>query len=102
MQEKDNPSFFEKILGSITTKKAIQIIFAIGFLAYFNSLFNGFVWEDMTFVISKIYAQNLDILRQFTSDGAFNSGGRYIPITGVYAAISYFLFSEQAFFYHIV
>src|SRR3972149_9371801 len=95
-------SFLDDFFNSLTTKKTIQIIFAIGFLAYFDSLFNGFVWEDMTFIISKIYAQNLDILKQFTSDGAFNTGGRYMPIAGVYAAISYFLFSEQPFLYHLV
>jgi len=64
MFEEDTSDSFKNIFSSLTSKKAILTICIIGLLVYFNALFNGFVWDDFSYIVNNptIATFNLKIL----------------------------------------
>lgn len=82
-------------------EKYLYLIFLIGIVIYFPIFFNGFVWDDLTFVInnSQVHQLNLPLL---LGSNDFNSGPFYRPLPAVYFSIVYSLFGKVAFFYHLL
>lgn len=87
-----------KLPPTFTNKKAIYIIIIVGFIVFFNVLFNGFVWDDKNYVIN---TPNVNA-NFFTQDNAFNSVGQYRPIIAIYFSLVHALFGNTAFFYHLL
>ncbi len=93
---------FKQFFSPLTTKKAIYIIAVIGFIVYFNCLFNGFVLEDNVLIVhnpADVYFFNIE--RIFGANN-FNQAGQYRPISVLYFAVVYHLFGLTTFFYHII
>lgn len=84
----------------LTTLKAFNWIVIIGIIVYFNCLFNGFVWDDLTYIIHYPLINSLNILDIFGKN-FYNLGSQYRPIPLLYFSILYYLFTTSSFYYHI-
>lgn len=82
-------------------EKFLYLILLIGTIIYFPIFFNGFVWDDLVFIINNPQVHQLNISSLFGSS-LFNSGPFYRPIPAVYFAILYSLAGSHAFLYHFV
>lgn len=89
-----------RFTSSVSSVTLIHIIVIFGLIAYSNSLFNNFVWDDKVFIINNPDFQNINILQLFENN-LFNSGSFYRPIPAIYFGVLYYLFNSQPFFYHI-
>lgn len=85
------------------------LLFLIGFLIYFNSLSNGFVWDDEEQIVNNNVIRDLKNIPIMFSSGAFNSGGTgkllgiyFKPLMTFTFAIIYSLFKLNTFYYHLV
>src|SRR5438309_11124811 len=88
---------FKQLFIPLTTKKATIIITIVGFVVFFNMLFNGFVWDDIYYIVSNPQIHTLNIMHLFSAN-LFNSAGYYRPIPAVYFSSIYMLFGKHAFF----
>jgi protein O-mannosyl-transferase len=92
---------FKKFFFPLTPVKAIHWIIFIGLVVYGNVLFNGFIWDDLTFIINNPAIHPFNIPYLF-SINPFNNGGYYRPIPAVYFSLLWNLFGNISFFYHLV
>jgi len=92
---------FKQLFVPLTTTKAITWIIVIGLILYANMLFNGFVWDDNTFIINNPQVHQLHIL-SLIGPSIFNSHEFYRPIDSIYFAFLYSLVGQQPFFYHFI
>jgi hypothetical protein len=76
-------------------------IIGIGLLVYANSLFNGFIWDDKTYIITNPQVHTVSWNLLFGKNW-FNSAGFYRPIPALYFACMYTMFGTIQFFYHFV
>jgi hypothetical protein len=51
MSKSEQDINFKSLFVPFTNLKATVIIFIIGFVSYFNMLFNGFVWDNLAYII---------------------------------------------------
>ncbi|MFH1995478.1 MAG: tetratricopeptide repeat protein [Candidatus Omnitrophota bacterium] len=85
----------------------LVIVLAMTAIAFFPSLFNGFVnWDDPHYVTSNESIESLapgNVGRIFTSgcEGATEFEGAYCPFVVLSFAIEYRLFKLDPFFYHL-
>lgn len=100
MAEKEDFSIKQYFIP-LTTVKTIHFIVIIGLIVYFYSLFNGFVWDDMPFIIDNPQVHQFDIL-SLLGQNKFNNAPYYRPIQAIYFATLYSFFGQQAFFYHVL
>ncbi len=98
-EQHEQDFFFKSLFVPLTTFKAIHIIVIVGFIVFGNVLFNGFVWDDIPFIIQNSEMRSFDLTKLFGTS-IFNSGSFYRPIPAVYFTSLYSFFGEQAFFYH--
>lgn len=91
------------------TKRAKFIIIATGFLVYFVSLFNGFVWDDETQIINNGFVHSITNFFTFFKGSTFTTGGAgslggiyYKPLMSSAFALLYTFFGQTAFFFHFV
>jgi protein O-mannosyl-transferase len=98
--QKDDDVTFKGLFLPLTTKKAIVFIFIIGFVVFFNMLFNGFVWDDKSYILdySQIHSINIPFL---FGANLYNIGSFYRPLTALYFSIEYILFKDNSFYYHL-
>lgn len=89
---------FKALFVPFTTLKAIHWIIFTGIIVYCNVLFNGFVWDDLTFIIANPAIHSFNIL-SLSGINPFNSGGYYRPIPAVYFSLLWNLFGNLSFFY---
>lgn len=88
--------------------KFLLILIIVGFLVYFNSLFNGFVWDDEEQVLNNTLVHSFSNLPAFFSSSTFNSGGAgsmgglyYKPLMTTSFSMLYTLFGPNPFFFHL-
>src|SRR5258706_11096652 len=99
---------FPNLFTSLTTKKALAIIIILGFLVYFNTLFGGFVWDDLLQIRLNSFVQSLNNIplffhhSTFTFDGRTLHGMYYRPLMMVSFTLIYSLFGLQPFFFHLL
>lgn len=86
----------------ITTPGVIKIIIVLGFIVFFNALFNQFVWDDIALVLYNPDNQTLNIINHFINQNNLNGNGYYRPFFTSYLALFYHLFGEKAFLYHFL
>ncbi len=96
----DEYSFYD-LFRPLTTKKAIIFIISMGFFVFFNALFNGFVWDDLPYIILNPETHTVNLARAF-GENVYNGNGYYRPLQPLYFASVYTLFRETAFFYHLL
>lgn len=101
MQEKEQEFSFKNLFVPLTTTKAIHWIIFIGLIVYFNALFNGFVWDDKTYILYNQEIHKFDLLSNFR-ENLFNSNGQYRPIISGYFSVLYLLFKNFSFPYHLL
>ncbi len=94
----DDYSFYDLFIP-LTTKKAITFISIIGFIIFFNMLFNNFVWDDKSYILFNPDIQTFNLL-DLIRNNLFNAGGQYRPIPGIYFASLFGFFKYSTFFYH--
>src|SRR5476651_621777 len=82
-------------------EKYLYRILLVGAVIYFPIFFNGFVWDDIDYIINnpQVHQLNIPVL---LGPGVFNSGPFYRPIPAIYFAVVYSLFTQQPFFYHFL
>src|SRR5438552_923030 len=83
----------------LTSFKAIYLIAIIGLIVYFNSLFNGFVWDDLSNILFNPQIRSLNI-NNILGNGIVNSGLQYRPVVNLYFSLMYALFKDTPFPYH--
>jgi hypothetical protein len=52
MPDGDFDFSFKNLFVQLTNKKAIVWLIIVSFIVYANMLFNGFVWDDLSFIIN--------------------------------------------------
>lgn len=92
---------FKAIFVPLTNVKALSIIIIVGFIVYGNMLFNGFVWDDKTYVVPSAKEYGLNLYQLFAHN-PFNSFGYYRPIPATYFSLIHVVFGEHTFFYHLI
>jgi len=109
MQEMPDADFsFKSPFTPLTIKKAIFYIVIIGFILFFNGLFNGFVGDDLGQIVSNKLIQSLGNLPLFFSGSTFFNGGAsltgvyYRPFMTTYYALVYALFGLNPFGFHLI
>jgi hypothetical protein len=91
---------FKTLFLPLTTFTAIHIIILVGLLVYGNTLFNGFVWDDTTFILLDPMMHSLSNFFTLFNANHINAAGQYRPIPAIYFTTLYSLFQKSAFFYH--
>jgi len=91
----------KELVSPLTNKKAIIIIFILGFIVFFNALFGEFVWDDKKFVVLNPQIRTLNVFWLF-GNNLFNSVGFYRPLVAVYFALTHSIFNNTPFFYHFL
>lgn len=83
------------------------ILILICFLLYFNSLFNGFVWDDEEQILNNLPVHSITNFFQFFKESTFNSGGGgnlgglyYKPLMTTFFSLIYTIFGPNPFFFH--
>lgn len=78
-------------------KYSLSII-SVGFVVFFNMLFNAPVWDDLIYIFGNAELQDINIIHFFDLN-AINST-YYRPIPALYNSILLALFHQQTFFFH--
>ena len=102
MHENNDDDFsLKSLFVPLTTLKAIHWIVIIGLIVFATMLFNGFVWDDKTYILFNpdVQAFNVDAL---IKTNLFNAGGQYRPIPAIYFATLFSIFNNTTFFYHFL
>jgi len=100
-EQQEQEFSFKSLLVPLTTSKAIFWIVAIGFIVYFNALFNGFVWDDKSYILNNPFMQTFNISSAFLPN-VFNDVGQYRPLISLYFNILYVLFGATPFIFHLL
>jgi len=94
---------------NISKKASIAIICIFGFFLFFNSLFNGFVWDDEEQIVASPVIRTITNLPLFFKGGSFNTGGMgsltgsyYRPMMTLVFSLIYSIFGPMAFSFHLV
>ena len=82
------------------TKKHLHIltIAILSFSIYFNTFFNGFVYDDQFFIVNDLSIRRLSSIPSFF--GEPSTGNLYRPMRSVLFTISYALFKNNPVGYH--
>jgi len=94
---------------NLTSKRAIILFIFIGLVVYFNSLFNGFVWDDLDQIINNPGVYSLQNILYFFSGLTYSDSSMsvsnyvfpfYRPLFSSLLTVLYSFFHKTAFFYH--
>ncbi len=102
--EQDFTFDFKQFFSPLTTRKAICFIAVIGIIVYFNSLFNGFAWDDRPQILENDLTHSLSNIPKLFLGSTFPGGigAYYRPFLSVSFTVIYSLFGAQPFFFHIL
>src|SRR3972149_11798820 len=91
--------FLKDLFLPFTNTKAIVFIVIIGFIVYFNALFNSFVWDDVSIF------QNPELLKGFNLIEMFGNNRfnvlYYRPLSAAYFTLMFQTFESNYFIYHL-
>lgn len=104
----DQSSFsFKSFFVPFSTIKAIHWLIFIGIIVYFNSLFNGFVWDDIGQIVNNDSVHSLTNITSFFFGGQDINGNIvkihaafYRPLMEAFFTIIYSFAGQNAFFFH--
>lgn len=77
------------------------LIICLTILVYINSLFNGFVWLDYSYIINNSLAHSFNISKLLIGSGLVGLP-YYRPLVSIYFSLLYTFFNDNAFFYHAI
>lgn len=99
----DDGVSLKSLFVPLTGLKVFFVLLAIGFIVYFNALFNFFAWDDFPYVFNNPEIHKFDIVH-FFGPNTFNSGnsGFYRPVAMAYLSFLYNIFGTNAFLYHFL
>src|SRR6266404_3067038 len=108
-KKEDEEEFsFKNYFVPLTNAKAITWIVIIGLIVYFNSLFNGFVGDDLGQIVTNQAITSLSNIPNFFFGGTFYngsltslSGGYYRPIVSLTYALLYSFLNGNPFPFHL-
>ena len=108
MQEANQEFSLKKLFVPLTTFKVIHWIVVIGLIVFFNTLFNGFVWDDISQIVENTSVHSISNIGSFFF-GTHDIAGNLVKIQGVYYrplmatiyAALYSLFGPNPFFFHL-
>lgn len=90
-------------------KLPVIALVVTGLIVYFQSLFNGFVWDDVGQVVENQTLRSLSNIPQFFLGSTFNPGGAdvlsgiyYKPMMPIFFALLSAIFGQQAFYFHLL
>ncbi len=106
---KDDEVTFKGLFLPLTTKKAIVFIFLIGFIVFFNSLFNPFQFDDFAQIVNNPFINNLGSIPSYFEKGMAFSGNysfkmlhlQYRPFYFSYFTIVYAFFGANPLPFHL-
>lgn len=81
--------------------KTVSIIVILGIFVFFNGLFNDFIADDKSYIISNSEVHTINLPLSF-GPNLFNMVGQYRPLQPTYFSILYALFGTSPFPYHIL
>lgn len=88
-------------------KTSIILIIFLGFILYFNSFFNGFVWDDEEQIVLNTQIHSIYNIPSLFTQATFNSGGAvkmgglyYRPMMTTAFSLIYSIFGSGAGFFH--
>lgn len=99
MHDRQQAFSLKSLFVPLTTFKAIHIIVVVGFIVFFFSLFNGFVFDDKIYIINNQQIHTFNLSTIF-GNSLFNIDGQYRPIASLYFSLMYSVFKDVPFFYH--
>lgn len=92
----------------MTKRGYIFLLIFIGLIVFFNSLFNGFVWDDEEQVLNNTLIHSFGNFFQFFNSSTFNTGGTgslgglyYKPLMTAFFSLMYTIFGPNPFFFHL-
>jgi tetratricopeptide (TPR) repeat protein len=96
-------------IESINKTKVILVILGVGFFVYFNSLFNGFVWDDEEEILNNQVVHQISNIGYIWNGGTFNTGGTgqlsgwfFRPIRTLTIMVNWAIFGPNAGGWHLV
>lgn len=98
----------ENLHKLLSFKISFLLFLLIGFIIYFNSLFNSFLWDDMESVVENNLVHTIANIDQSLKGGGFYSGGNnlagfyYRPIIVVYFSLVNTIFGVNAYAFHLM
>ncbi len=105
--EEEQGFSFKSIFIPLTNLKAIHWIVIIGIVVYFNSLFNGFIWDDFQQIVNNPLAYSLNNFFSFFAGGTYYGangqliGHFYRPVMMFFFALLGTLFGPAPFYFHL-
>ncbi len=90
-------------------KVLLGFVIIVGFLVYFPSLSNGFVWDDEEQIVNNQTVQSLKNLPSLFTGSTFNTGGTgalsgvyYRPLMMVVFSLIHLFFGLRPFYFHLI
>lgn len=96
-----------KLIKKLSKLQLVLLILAAGIIVYFNSFFNGFVWDDEEQIVINPLVQNFSNLPLIFKSSTFYGGGGmptgwfYRPMMTLSYLINYSVWGSQAFGFHL-
>ncbi|MBI4009241.1 glycosyltransferase family 39 protein, partial [Candidatus Roizmanbacteria bacterium] len=91
------------------SSKYLFFLIIISFLVYFNSIFNGFVWDDEEQIVNNSFVHSIVNIPTFFKNSTFNPAGAeklpglyYKPLMTSLFSIIYSLFGPHPFYFHSI
>lgn len=92
----------------LTKARAIYTIIIVGFIVFFNSIFNGFVWDDVGQIINNTRVHSIQNIASFFTGGTFDPGNNtdqlagayYKPFMTIFFSSIYSVFGQNGFYFH--
>lgn len=100
----DEEFSFYSYFVPFTTKKAIFWIVVIGFIVYFNSLFNDFVFDDIGAIVNNPSIHSLSSVFNLilNKSSSFEVSTFYRPIPLIFYTFIYFFAGNNTFLFHFI
>jgi len=103
--------FSNKIIGKLNKLTLLQIsviISVVGVVVFFTGLFNGFIGDDFSQIVSNVPVHSLKNIKLFFDGGTSYNGGGLVPLSGqsfrplmpVFYSIIYTISGLHTFGYH--
>lgn len=108
MSDHEQEFSLKKLFVPLTTVKVIHYLIIIGFLVFGNMLFNGFVADDITLILTNPTIHSLSNFSTLLFQIQPHAGGQglvtgsyYIPLTLISFSFLYTFFGDTSFFFHL-
>jgi tetratricopeptide (TPR) repeat protein len=104
--QKEGLTLFKKFFGQLTNKKAFYILVIVGIVTFCFSLFNGFVADDISQIVTNPKVQSISNIISFFRGGTYLgneglNGLYYKPLLLAFFSLSINIFGLNAFPLHL-